>query len=76
MIEERNTEVSRIRAICSSLEDENTTLSKRCTRLEEKNEELRECYNNIGNNPSPNNIGNNPSPNNIGNIANLPLSTT
>ena len=48
LIEERNSEVLRIRAICSNMEEQNTTLLKRCNKLEDKNEELREAYNSIG----------------------------
>ena len=48
IIEERNIEVSRIRSLYSNLEDENDTLTKRCKRLEEKNEEVMKAYNSKG----------------------------
>ena len=48
LIEERNQEVMRMRATCSNMEDQNTTLLKRCEKLEGRNEELREAYNSIG----------------------------
>lgn len=47
LIEERNQEVMRMRATCSNMEDQNTTLLKRCEKLEGRNEELREAYNSI-----------------------------
>ncbi|XP_063695064.1 uncharacterized protein LOC134826574 isoform X2 [Bolinopsis microptera] len=47
LIEERNQEVLRMRATCSNMEDQNTTLLKRCEKLEGRNEELREAYNSI-----------------------------
>lgn len=47
LIEERNQEVLRMRATCSNMEDQNTTLLKRCDKLEGRNEELREAYNSI-----------------------------
>ena len=37
-----------MRATCSNMEDQNTTLLKRCEKLEGRNEELREAYNSIG----------------------------
>ena len=37
-----------MRATCSNMEDQNTTLLKRCEKLEGRNEELRDAYNSIG----------------------------
>lgn len=47
LVQERNEEVLRIRSTCTNLEEQNKTLLKRSDKLEARNEELREAYNNI-----------------------------